>query len=452
MRYITDENNYIIFLSFTAEIECESGTCTEYTGEVPAGYDSLEAWYLDNVSGDCFASWKIIDGQLVQVEEPRPVTPDRKPDDPGQHPAAAISYDNATSGLRADNVQNALDEVYAKTVTQVEEVENQVTQMQTQVEQNAEAITQRVTRSEVDNILLDYPTTTQTEALISQSAEGIELSVIQNVSQDIEDTARETARAELTMYVQKNDNDQVVSMLNASADEITITGNRIGIESDNFSLTPEGEITAQAGTIGGFTITDTELYTEDSQDRIGNYVPGIRLDTENGVVSVGAASLHSNTNSIATVGTDNAYILFNEAAQNIGFIGSVGFDHDVTFQGFTTFSETKFWKEPEFVKPLSIPNGGTGATTAKAARQALGIYAGSVNITPSTSNYVDSDNLVLMGAAEFLIIPAPMGNTGVPLNCTAYITGENTFKIRVHKATSWGGDAWTFVWHAIKKS
>lgn len=53
----------------------------------------------------------------------------------------------------------------------------------------------------------------------------------------------------LQLKLDKNDNDQVVSMLNASANEINIYGNRLSIESDNFTLDKEGNMDCKDGNI-----------------------------------------------------------------------------------------------------------------------------------------------------------------------------------------------------------
>lgn len=66
-------------------------------------------------------------------------------------------------------------------------------------------------------------------------------------------------KAELSLKLGYDDKDKIVSMLNASADIITIKGNRLTIESDNFSLDEDGTITATAGVIGGCTIKDGVL-------------------------------------------------------------------------------------------------------------------------------------------------------------------------------------------------
>lgn len=72
----------------------------------------------------------------------------------------------------------------------------------------------------------------------------------------VEDVSGVTA--ELSLKVDKDDNDQIISMINASADVITLNSNRLVINSTYFKLDENGNITATSGDIGGFTIgTDT---------------------------------------------------------------------------------------------------------------------------------------------------------------------------------------------------
>lgn len=62
MQYVADNNGVLLSVSFGAAIECEGRSCKEYTGPVPAGYDSLEAWHVaveENLRG-----WFIVDGEL----------------------------------------------------------------------------------------------------------------------------------------------------------------------------------------------------------------------------------------------------------------------------------------------------------------------------------------------------------------------------------------------------
>lgn len=66
MRYIIDSNGCIKELSFGAIITCGGTECTEYTGSIPTGYESLESWYL--VECETLYRWKIVDGELTLDE------------------------------------------------------------------------------------------------------------------------------------------------------------------------------------------------------------------------------------------------------------------------------------------------------------------------------------------------------------------------------------------------
>lgn len=63
MRYIADANGYLKEVSFGATIECNGAGCTEYTGSVPSGYDSLVAWFV--AEADKLYRWKIVNGELT---------------------------------------------------------------------------------------------------------------------------------------------------------------------------------------------------------------------------------------------------------------------------------------------------------------------------------------------------------------------------------------------------
>lgn len=70
-RYIADSSGYIKEVSFGALIECGDDSCVEYTGSVPNGYDSLDAWFMAEC--ETLYKWKIVDGELEfdsEVTEP----------------------------------------------------------------------------------------------------------------------------------------------------------------------------------------------------------------------------------------------------------------------------------------------------------------------------------------------------------------------------------------------
>lgn len=63
MRYIADSNGYVKEVSFGADIVCDGQECTEYTGAVPTGYASLEAWFMEEI--EKLYRWKIVGGNLT---------------------------------------------------------------------------------------------------------------------------------------------------------------------------------------------------------------------------------------------------------------------------------------------------------------------------------------------------------------------------------------------------
>ncbi len=63
LRYILDKNGYVCHASLGGLIVCDLGECTEYTGEIPKGYSTIEKWYDKEI--DKLNAWKIVDGNLV---------------------------------------------------------------------------------------------------------------------------------------------------------------------------------------------------------------------------------------------------------------------------------------------------------------------------------------------------------------------------------------------------
>lgn len=93
----------------------------------------------------------------------------------------------------------------------------------------------------------------ETRAQIIKTSDEIRLEVSEEF---------ENVRGELSLKVGRDENDQIVSMINASANTIELYGNRIIIDSTNFKVTENGTVTAKKGefeevTINGSTFTGT---------------------------------------------------------------------------------------------------------------------------------------------------------------------------------------------------
>lgn len=125
-----------------------------------------------------------------------------------------------------------------------------------------------------------YPTESTDEKIkkIGVSVDRAEGSITALVQAD------EDIKAELELKVSTDDNDQIISMINASADVITLNSNRLIINSTYFQLDEDGNITATSGDIGGFTIgTDTLScdisttigpFTSTDQERVQQIIMG----------------------------------------------------------------------------------------------------------------------------------------------------------------------------------
>lgn len=119
-----------------------------------------------------------------------------------------------------------------------------------------------VTHSEF-NAGLDI-TSTSIKQEVNAQIEGID-GEIQNINGSLE------------LKLDKNDNDQVVSMLNASADIIHLKSNRFILESEYSNIDQDGIVDFRGGKIGGFNLTEEKFsvdvsstynYTQADVDRI----------------------------------------------------------------------------------------------------------------------------------------------------------------------------------------
>jgi hypothetical protein len=116
-----------------------------------------------------------------------------------------------------------------------------------------------VTNQKLENTI----TKTQTE--IKQTTEDISLKVTGFTDEmTAMDERVKTVEASLELKVGRDENNQIISMINASADVITLNSNRLVINSDNFKLTKDGTMTVSKGYIGNLQITD-KLFLDDKQ-------------------------------------------------------------------------------------------------------------------------------------------------------------------------------------------
>ena len=63
LRYILNKDGYVCHASLGGLIVCDLGECTEYNGDVPEGYETIDEWYEEEL--EKLNSWKVVDGNLV---------------------------------------------------------------------------------------------------------------------------------------------------------------------------------------------------------------------------------------------------------------------------------------------------------------------------------------------------------------------------------------------------
>ncbi len=97
------------------------------------------------------------------------------------------------------------------------------------------------------SILNDYAKGLKSE--IAQKTDSIKLEVSKSFAAT-DDTIKKV-QADLELKIGKDENDQIISMINASADVINLTGNRLTLGSDNCTITKDGTITAKNALLSG---------------------------------------------------------------------------------------------------------------------------------------------------------------------------------------------------------
>ena len=151
---------------------------------------------------------------------------------------------------------------------------DRVSAAESSITQTAEEIALKVSKGEFDEL---GNRVTVAESSITQTAKEISLKVSQ---QDFDtlagniDQIVENVDAELTLKVGKDENDQIVSMLNASANVIELKSNRISIESDNFNLSEDGTVSARRYELLDGSVADSELLNGnlDFEFKNGNHI------------------------------------------------------------------------------------------------------------------------------------------------------------------------------------
>lgn len=116
-----------------------------------------------------------------------------------------------------------------------------------------------VTNNNIDKVSKGLSSTNQNVNSLSNDLTNTNKtlsSTNENVTQmgkDLTNTniAVKKVQADLELKISKDDNGQIISMINASADVINLTGNRLTLGSDNCTITKDGTITAKNALLSG---------------------------------------------------------------------------------------------------------------------------------------------------------------------------------------------------------
>ena len=116
-----------------------------------------------------------------------------------------------------------------------------------------------VTNNNIDKVSKGLSSTNQTVNTLSNDLTNTNSNLDttnKNVTQLGKDlsttnTTVKKVQADLELKIGKDDNGQIISMINASADVINLTGNRLTLGSDNCTITKDGTITAKNALLSG---------------------------------------------------------------------------------------------------------------------------------------------------------------------------------------------------------
>ena len=216
-------------------------------------YDEFILDYGDGISQTCIVNKKVginADGSTYILNEPTTIT--------YEYPTILLTDGDYEISLLGYETGYLFARLMAQNIY--------TTQFATRVEMNS-TINQKATEINlgVDYKLTAYPTTVEMNSAINLSASSITASVSQTYA------TKASVTASLELKIDKTDNNQIISMINASADVISLTSGRLLINSGNFQLDSAGNITCTGGRIAGWTITNDSLDSATTGMSNGHY-------------------------------------------------------------------------------------------------------------------------------------------------------------------------------------
>lgn len=304
---------------------------------------------VDSISAEVAANKKYVNGQIDTLSSKITQT----------------ATDITTEVTRATKAEGNLSSKITQTAESISSEVTRATKaedsLSSKITQTAESITTEVSRAQ------------GAENYLSSKIEQTALSIRQEVSNGY------ATKASLELKIDKSDNGQIISMINASANEINLKGNRISIVSDYFTLEHSGRITAVSGNIGGWDIASNGIVKESQYGKVLLQADGTlaMIDNSNNVKWAlqcdgnfnlpGTASVGSVDALSARIGTIEAnYITAGTVSANYATIGELNATNAVVSGKLSTsnlYSEIAnldfisvkgLWHAGHHISPLSI--------------------------------------------------------------------------------------------------
>lgn len=142
-----------------------------------------------------------------------------------------------------ENTSSRFEQTASKIEAEVKRASNAEGELSGRITVTADQITQEVTRAKAEEATLS--------GRITVTAGEITQEVSRATSEE------NTLRASISLKIDKDDDGQIISMINESADVITLNSNRLVVNSSNFTLDRNG-----TGSIGGWQFTNDCIYSK----------------------------------------------------------------------------------------------------------------------------------------------------------------------------------------------
>lgn len=161
-----------------------------------------------------------------------------------------------------DEVSGNLDDLAEKTTVSLKKTEDSIEAEVTRASNAEGELSGRIT------VTADAVNTEVTRAKGAEETLSGRITVTAGeITQEVSRATSEenTLRASISLKIDKDDDGQIISMINESADVITLNSNRLVIDSTNFSLdrsgnvSMKGKVEATSGSVGPFNITNSGL-------------------------------------------------------------------------------------------------------------------------------------------------------------------------------------------------